>query len=131
MSKQLNTAVLNAILAKVLANPAVLAQLANGPVKATKQAKPADEAKTPNADFAAAVKRIFTDAGFQDVRPNETVLTWDRWEAKGFKVREDQRKNYLRIQKKGNGYAKAPQGPGHKGIRLYHASQVEPMQATA
>ena len=131
MSKQTNfsNAVVAAVVAQLMKDPTVLAKLAPGPVKAPKTQPKATN--TPSPDFAAAVKRIFTDAGFQDVRPNETVLTWDRWEAKGFKVREDQRKNYLRIQKKGNGYAKAPQGPGHKGIRLYHASQVEPMQTTA
>src|SRR5437879_2193193 len=64
--------------------------------------------------FEMAAVAAFKKAGFADVVPNDSILTYSRWEAKGFKVRPGEKA--IRVKAK---------GMKGKGIPLFHKAQVE------
>lgn len=104
-------------LAKALA--AILATKSGGSTKKAKGRKPAAKAAAvPNeerkAAFAEAVVKAGEKAGFKNVVPNETMLTYAKWEEKGFVVKKGEKS--IRVKTAGmNG----------KGIPLFHRDQVE------
>jgi hypothetical protein len=66
------------------------------------------------AAFSAAVVKAGEKAGFTNVIPNETMLTYGKWEERGFTVKKGQKA--IRVKTAGmNG----------KGIPLFHKDQVE------
>lgn len=56
--------------------------------------------------------KVFTEAGYKDVRPRETVLTHKRWKAVGRKVREGEKS--LKVGAEGHQFS------------LFHISQTDP-----
>lgn len=69
-------------------------------------------------NFAKAVVETFTKAGYTNVVPNETILTYGKWAERGFRV------------KKGEKSVRVKTGRG-SGIPLFHVSQVEPINGSA
>lgn len=76
---------------------------------------PAPGSDERKAAFAAAVVKAAEARGFTNVIPNETVLTYGKWEDRGFTVKKGEKA--IRV--------KAP-GMRGKGMPLFHKDQVEP-----
>ena len=98
----------------------------NAPAKGKKgkaKAKPSapavgsDERKTV---FAAAAVKAAEKAGYTNNIPNETLLTYGKWEERGMIVKKGQKA--IRV--------KAP-GQKGSGLPLFHISQVEPVGVPA
>ncbi len=88
---------------------------AKGKTARPKATESTDERK---ALFAAAVVKAGEKAGFTNVVPNETMLTYGKWEERGMTVKKGQKA--IRVKTAGmNG----------KGIPLFHKDQVEPINA--
>lgn len=68
--------------------------------------------------FAAAVIKAGEKAGYGNVVPNETMLTYGKWEERGFTVKKGEKA--IRV--------KTP-GMRGKGIPLFHRAQVEPVNS--
>jgi hypothetical protein len=76
-------------------------------------AKPAAGKSDQSAKNAWAAQKAFVKAGYKDVRPNETIKTYNRWLAEGRKVKEGE--HAVKV----------------KNLRLFHVSQTELASAEA
>jgi hypothetical protein len=77
---------------------------------------PVEERK---AIFADAVKAAFAEAGYGDVIPNEDVLSYGKWEERGFRVRKGEKAVRVKDKLHRRG----------KGLPLFHHTQVEKIPA--
>lgn len=73
------------------------------------QAKPANGKSDVSAKNDLAVLRVFKKAGYQDVKPRQNVLTFNRWLELGRRPSEGSKS--LKIN----------------GLRLFHLSQTRPL----
>lgn len=93
--------------------------------KAKKKAKgkstvaPAD-LEDRKAAFSAAAIVAATKAGYTNVIPNETLLTYGKWAEKGMAVKKGEKA--IRVKTSGR---------KGTGLPLFHVSQVEPAEAKA
>ena len=89
-------------------------QASKKPVKTSKKAA-SPKGESRSADFAKAAVEAAEAAGFTNNVPNETLLTYGRWEAKGREVKAGQKAIRVKLP-----------GVNGSGLPLFHIDQTVP-----